>query len=222
MANITILAPHIDDEVIGAGGSIAKHINLGNTINIIYVNSGKTPEEVSVRENEAEKVCQFLGVSDYSFLRENPSNLDDESTKKLVALLRQYETDFLYAPHKADGDLEHTKVHELALRCQWIANGENEHYSDLPGKCNIKGVFLYEIHRPIGEVHYLEDISGYEEIKREAIKMYASQISQARYDLSSLGLNTYRGISFELGDSAEAFQLYGFRNIFDSFWEVKK
>jgi len=215
--NITILAPHIDDEVIGVGGSIVKHTDLGNKVNVIYVSSGENEQEIKVRENEAERVCQYLKINNFSFLREGISNPNENSLERIVALLRRYGTDFLYAPHKEEGDIEHVRIYDLAIRSRWLANNNENYYPNIPEKCDIKGILLYEVHRPIGEVHYLEDISSYAEIKKEAIRMYTSQIARVRYDESSLALNRFRGISSETSQSAEAFQLLGFCNMFNLF-----
>ena len=34
--NILVLAPHMDDEVIGCGGSILKHIYAGNDVSVLF------------------------------------------------------------------------------------------------------------------------------------------------------------------------------------------
>ena len=33
--NIVVVAPHADDEILGCGGTIAKHIKLGHQVHII-------------------------------------------------------------------------------------------------------------------------------------------------------------------------------------------
>ena len=40
--NITIIAPHPDDEILGCGGSISKFIKNGSKIHILFV-SGHLP-----------------------------------------------------------------------------------------------------------------------------------------------------------------------------------
>ncbi len=215
MANITVLAPHIDDEIIGAGGSIAKHIDLGNAVRVIYVHSGDTPEEVRVRESEAARVADFLGISNAHFLRQRPTSLTNQTIEEIVGLLRRQSTDFLYAPHMDDGDTEHVSVSQLAHRLLWLTNGE--YLREQNGRGNLKGLLLYEVHRPIGQVHYLEDITKYENKKIAAIRLFESQIARVRYDLSAIHLNRYRGISTEVAPSVEAFQIAGARNFFDLF-----
>ncbi|HLD18467.1 MAG TPA: PIG-L family deacetylase [Candidatus Nanoarchaeia archaeon] len=215
MPNITVLAPHIDDEIIGAGGSIAKHIDLGNVVRVIYVHSGDTPEEVRARESEAVRVADFLGIRDAHFLRQRPTSLTNQTVEEIVGLLRRHSADFLYAPHLDDGDIEHVAVSQIAHRLLWLTNGE--YFREQNGRGNLKGLFLYEVHRPIGQVHYFEDITKYENKKIAAIRLYDSQIQRVRYDLSAIHLNRYRGLSSEVAPSAEAFQIAGARNFFELF-----
>jgi len=211
MYNITVLAPHIDDEVIGAGGSIAKHIDLGNIVRVIFINSGQTKREIRVRESEAEGVIDFLGIKDADFLRKSPTSLGNRVLKEIVHLLRRHSADFIYAPHLNEGDIEHVAVSQLAHRIVWLANGN--YYPGEKERCEIKALFLYEVHRPISEVHYLEDIAKYENKKVDAIRFYKSQLERVRYDQSAINLNRYRGISSEVSSSAEAFQIAAARNL---------
>jgi len=215
MLNITVLAPHIDDEIIGAGGSIAKHIDLGNVVRIIYIHSGDTPDEIQIREGEAARVADFLGVRDAHFLRQRPTSLANQAVEEIAGLLRKQSTDFMYAPHMDDGDIEHVVVSQLAHRLLWLTNGA--YFRERNGQGKLKGLCLYEVHRPIGQVHYLEDITRYENKKIAAIRLFESQIARVRYDLSAIHLNRYRGITTEVAPSVEAFQIAGARNFFELF-----
>jgi GlcNAc-PI de-N-acetylase len=38
---IVVLAPHMDDEVIGCGGTLYKHIQRGATVTVIYLTDGR-------------------------------------------------------------------------------------------------------------------------------------------------------------------------------------
>lgn len=215
--NIAILAPHIDDEVIGVGGSIAKHIDLGNKVHIIYINSGSDETEIGIREAEAKTVCSFLNISSYAFLRADIQSLGKNVEREVVKLLRARRTDFLYAPHENDGDLEHIKINGLASRVQWLANKNKNYYVDLAEECDIKGLLFYEVHNPISKVHYFEDISRFSETKKRALELYRSQMEKVDYVKGTIALNEYRGITSELCASAEAFQLLGFKDMFDNF-----
>ena len=38
--NILVLAPHMDDEIIGSGGVICKHIQNGDSVAVVYFTRG--------------------------------------------------------------------------------------------------------------------------------------------------------------------------------------
>ena len=210
MSNILVLAPHMDDEVLGCGGSIAKHAASNNRVFVAYVASGKDPAEAATREAEALEVCLSLGAETPFFLRQDPASIDEHAIQDVVRIIRSEKINFIYAPHKDDGDLHHEKVHDMASRVHWLANGTA--YPPIPGQGQVQGLLFYEIHRPIQDVHYLEDITPFVEKKREAMRIYASQTGTPWAE-GILGLNRYRGTMSELFPYAEAFQVKGLRNL---------
>src|SRR3989338_967471 len=68
--NVLVLAPHFDDETIGCGGTIRKHILGGNRVCVVYVTDGRKgipdladKEKVTeIRKGEAKKALGILGV----------------------------------------------------------------------------------------------------------------------------------------------------------------
>ena len=46
MANVLVLAPHADDETLGAGGTIAKHVDEGDDVSVVIATGpGAAAEE---------------------------------------------------------------------------------------------------------------------------------------------------------------------------------
>ena len=41
--NVLVIAPHDDDEVLGVGGTIAKHVSKGDRVYVCIVTSGTEP-----------------------------------------------------------------------------------------------------------------------------------------------------------------------------------
>src|SRR5690348_632327 len=74
--NVLVIAPHPDDESIGCGGTICAHAGHGDRVTVVFLTSGElglrelTKEEAwRVRELEAEKAADILGVASVTFLR---------------------------------------------------------------------------------------------------------------------------------------------------------
>jgi LmbE family N-acetylglucosaminyl deacetylase len=63
-----VVAPHPDDDVIGCGGSIIRHIRRGHTVTVVYMTSGEAgslvhpKEELRlIREAEAREAASLMG-----------------------------------------------------------------------------------------------------------------------------------------------------------------
>jgi len=206
-----VIAPHVDDEAIGCGGSILKHKARGDVVDILYMHCGYE-HEARQREEEAERACNFMRVDGYHFF---DFEAEDYGTQEvgLIELLRRINPDILYTPHGDEGDPDHKKVHNLTMGAIWKANGA--HFPHISGRSNIRGVLQYEVHTPILSPNYLEDISEFVDIKRKLIALYQSQLAITPYGEGILGLNRYRAVFKEFGDYVEAFNLKSFRNMFD-------
>ena len=210
MRKILIIAPHIDDEAIGCGGSILKHAALGNLVEILYIFTGSKLEK-EVRKREARIACKFMGVNKFYFLKKSKSF--EKIELNVIKILRNINPDYIYIPHGKEVDSDHKFVHDLVMGSVWKANGK--YFPNIGKRSNIVGVIQYEIHTPILNPNYFEDISNFASKKRELISIYKSQNKKTNYVKGILGLNQYRGIFREVGDYSEAFNLKMFRNLFD-------
>lgn len=56
--NILVLAPHMDDEIIGSGGVICKHIQNGDSVAVVYFTCGDKGKAI-------EKMCLFVLSVDF-------------------------------------------------------------------------------------------------------------------------------------------------------------
>jgi glucosamine-6-phosphate deaminase len=62
--NILIFSPHPDDDVIGMGATIAKMIKFKKHVTVIYQTSGANGGDVLIRQNEAIRALEILGLTD--------------------------------------------------------------------------------------------------------------------------------------------------------------
>jgi len=206
-----VVAPHIDDEAIGCGGSILKHTNAGWNVSILYVFSGINQER-GEREAEAKKACKFIGTNDYHFIRLEDRTDFEGIGEEVVRYLREINPNFIYVPHGDEVDKDHRFVHELIMGVFWKANGN--YFPGIPGKSDISGILQYEVHTPIQKPNYYEDISDVVQDKRKLIQIYKSQVGRVNYADGAVALNLYRGIFSEKGGHVEAFKLKAFKNLF--------
>lgn len=79
MSRVIVISPHPDDDVIGCGGTIRKHVVDGDEVHVVYLTSGEwgigeehgsLEERAGWRETEAGVASgQVLGVQGGHFLR---------------------------------------------------------------------------------------------------------------------------------------------------------
>lgn len=212
---ILIFAPHPDDDIIGCGGSIAKHKQNGHEVTIVFMTSGeacgdKQPknEIARMREQEATNAARILGVTKLHFLRNPDGHLADNQQNiiALVDLIRLERPDIVYAPHALDTQKDHKTTHKFVIEA--IKNAASDSSRDYTGDpWDVQTVLWYEVWTPMPTVFYSEDISEFMQLKLKALHEHASQLSILKYDDAIEGLNRYRGAMKRTG-YCEAFQIY--------------
>jgi LmbE family N-acetylglucosaminyl deacetylase len=121
--NILVLAAHPDDELLGLGGTVARHVRDGDKVTAVIVSEGATSRYTAGTEDglraDGEAAAAILGVKDLRFLGLRDQYLDDlpitdviRPIEKIVAELRP---DVVYAHHWGDLNRDHRVVSEAAM-----------------------------------------------------------------------------------------------------------
>ena len=207
---VMVFAAHPDDEVIGCGGSIAKHLKNGRIVEVSYMSStdaSQTPDKTRIREKEAKNACKVLGVNNFFFLREPGRYIqyNRKTVETVVTLLKKESPSCVYVHDSRDWDIDHRATYKIVSEACWLSG------LDMPqcgtNKTDIKFILLYEIWTPLQDFQYSEDISQFMDTKISALQKYKSQLSTVRYDEAIRGLNIFRGIMSGSGEYAEVFKI---------------
>ncbi len=207
MKNILVISPHPDDESIGCGGTLRKHIMEGDSVEVIFLTSGekgghgRTEEEtIMVREKESQNAAAILEISKIEFWREPDGafSADEKIITRLWQKINDSKPAIIYVPHERE---EHPDHQAAALLL-------SETIKRLPDTISKPQVWMYEVWTPIQKMDHIVDISEVIDIKLLAIRAYESQCSELAFDEAILGLNRYRGEmhSWPGGDYAEVFK----------------
>ena len=122
--SVLCVAAHPDDEVLGAGGTLARHAADGEDVRVCILSDGVTSryddpesatEEIQQRRNRARRACETLGAT--VSLHEYPDNqFDTVALLNLVqtveAEIAEHEPRVVYTHHYGDLNVDH----ELACR----------------------------------------------------------------------------------------------------------
>lgn len=144
MKNILVVAPHADDEVLGCGGSIAKHVRSGDTVYVaIMTNASVGAPELfstdrieSVRA-EAVESHKILGVEETVFYDFPAPQLEQYPQYKIAnalnLLIKEKNINTMYIPHKGDLHLDHGAIYNACLVAA----------RPLPGQ-SVRHIYAYE------------------------------------------------------------------------------
>ena len=127
---ILVIVAHPDDEVLGCGGTISKHIKSGDKVNTVIVAEGVTSRDenrdIFLRKNELKiikshslKAAKILGISHTEFLGFPDNRLDSidllEIIKKIEKYIFKFKPDIVYTHHYGDLNIDHRIVHNAVM-----------------------------------------------------------------------------------------------------------
>ena len=91
-ARTLVIAPHPDDETLGAGGTIARLARVGHDVRVAVVTTGLVPDysasEIAVVRSEAEQAHALLGVRETSWLDLPAARIAETPRRTLNAALQ--------------------------------------------------------------------------------------------------------------------------------------
>ncbi|NLW43945.1 MAG: PIG-L family deacetylase [Syntrophomonadaceae bacterium] len=211
---VMVFAPHPDDEILGCGGTLAGHVEAGDSVTVVYMTSGEAgsshiPKEQlgPIREQEALRACSLMGITDLVFLRNPDSNLsyDEDNLRLLTSLIRNRQPEYIYLPHRHDAHNDHRTTYELVVAALTRAAQPTQEDRSSPWKVSL--ALAYEVWTPIQQYSRVVDITPYIDKKIAALSLHRSQLAELRYDEAVRSLNRYRGIMTGEGDYCECFQI---------------
>jgi LmbE family N-acetylglucosaminyl deacetylase len=211
-----VVAPHADDEVLGAGGTIARLAEAGHEVFVAIVTVGKPPafstETAVIAKAEAKSAHNLLGVKETYWLDKAAARLTEvdnaELNGSIDAIVKRVAPQTILAPFVGDIHVDH----QLVFRSVMVAS--RPHQAVYP-----KTVLAYEtlsetnwnapyVTPPFAPNVYI-DISDHLEKKLAAMKKFTSQLRVAPHERSIESLQSLaimRGSTVHR-NAAEAFVL---------------
>ncbi|RLC64081.1 MAG: PIG-L family deacetylase [Chloroflexi bacterium] len=213
---VLAIAAHPDDETIGAGGAIARHVAHGDEVYWCIVTQGYSPpwseETLAEARSQVDEVQEVLGFREVFLLGFPTVKLNTVPYIDLCSALQQVvdqvQPEIVYTTPRDDINQDHRIVYEATLVAA----------RPLPGS-SVRRLLCYEISTtarfglPAGSTGFAPnvfvDISRYLEKKLEAIRCYRTELREYPHPRSVKGLRLLaeeRGLNVGL-QAAECFQL---------------
>lgn len=211
-----VIAPHPDDEVLGAGGTLLRRKAEGAVVAWLIVTTitaepGFSSEKIEQRADEIKRVTALFGFDAVFELNCPTTQLDKIPMSDLVAavstIFKTFEPEEVLVPHPADVHTDHRVVFNAVASCtKWFRYP------------SVKRVLAYET---LSETDFglgteqgfrpnvFVNIEPYLEEKLRAMDIYASELGEFPFPRSHeaiRALATLRGAASGF-KAAEAFEL---------------
>mgnify|MGYP004417268914 CR=1 FL=1 len=199
--SLVVIAPHPDDETLGAGGTIARFAEAGVKVSVLIVSGHLPPlypqEAFETTRREADAALKILGAHDWEFLQIPATKVHEapvaEVTGKINAFIKARAPEAVLLPFP-DRHIDHRvlfdysvvacrPVHDKAPKIVLAYETLSETHWNVPG---VEAAFVPEL---------FVDVTDHIEKKKAALDAYASQVHTApsRSIEACMALARFRG-----------------------------
>ena len=215
MKVVVVVAPHPDDETLGCGGALLRHVKEGDFVHWLIATrmteeAGFTSQKISERKEEIASIAKAYKFTSVTQLEFSSKSLDEyprsEVVSKFSEIFRKLNPQYLYIPFYGDSHSDHKIVYEAVSACtKWFRFPSiqkvmayetiSETESALP---NAKAIFAPNLF-----VNIEQELSA----KIEIMKMYKGEMGEFPFPRSAENIKNlagYRGASAGF-KAAEAF-----------------
>lgn len=217
MKNIIVVSAYPDDETLGAGGTILKHVNNGDhvywlIVTNVFENQGFSKERVDSRQEEIKQVEKLLGIEKTFFLDYPTMTLSSSSLLKMVPeiseIFGEVKPEIIYCLNRSDAHSDHRVIFDAVMACT-----KSFRYpfikKILMYECISETEFAPALAEKLFLPNYFVDITDYIDQKLEIMKVFESEIAEHPFPRSLENIKAlahFRGASVGV-KYAESFQL---------------
>lgn len=188
---VVAVVAHADDEALGCGGTLARHVAEGDSVTVVYMADGVTSRTnldngIEERQLASKNAQAILGIHSAYFLGLPDNRLDSlpllDVVQPLEKIIQKLAPDQVYTHHYGDLNVDHRVTHNAVLTaCR-----------PQPGN-NIKKIFSFEVMSstewnspgllPFLPNHFV-DISEFIDTKMKALNAYALEMRPSPHSRS--------------------------------------
>jgi len=122
---IMVVAAHADDEVLGCGGTIARHVAEGDVVHVVFIADGVSSRsesdstELQHRNQARDEALCILGVT-HSHSLDFPDNRMDsvpllDVVQALEPIIEEIQPSRIYTHHHSDLNVDHRITHQAVM-----------------------------------------------------------------------------------------------------------
>lgn len=214
---VLVVAAHADDEALGCGGTIARHVEAGDRVDVVFVADGVSSrpgsgdDDLARRLQATERAQQILGITKSRFLGLPDNRLDSvpllDIVQSLEAVIAELKPSIVYTHHVGDLNVDHRVTHQAVMTaCRPLPSA------------TVREILAFEVLSSTdwgssgGDPfipNYFVDVSSMMSLKLRALEAYSMEMREPPHSRSIVhvaGLAQHRGHCVGV-DAAEAFMV---------------
>lgn len=192
MRTVLVVAAHSDDEALGCGGTISRHVAEGDTVYAVFLADGVSSRNCGSCSDQddrmaaAEQARQVLGIYKNYYLGLPDNRLDSlpllDVIQPLERVISEVKPEIIYTHHYGDLNVDHQITHQAVMTaCR-----------PMPGSY-LKEIYTFEVmsstewaasnESPFFPNYYV-DIGNYLDVKLKALNMYIMEMREEPHSRS--------------------------------------
>ena len=218
MKTVLIIAAHPDDEVLGCGGTIAKHVSEGNKVHSVFMADGvrsrlnQREEDFKIRKDASKSAQSLLGITSTHYLDFPDNKMDSISllsiTQKLEPIIENLKPSIIFTHYHNDLNIDHQLTHAAVITaCRPMPRSS---VKEIYGFETLSSTEWSNSFKSSFNPTFFVDISKQIAKKLSAIKIYENEMRSPPHSRSVKHVEVlaqHRGYSVGV-DMAEAFEVY--------------
>jgi N-acetylglucosamine malate deacetylase 1 len=178
---VLVVASHPDDEVLGCGGTLARHAKAGDIVEALILADGETSRkssDIAARDAQAKAAAKILGLEKSTLIGLPDNRLDTvpllEVTQHIESAIAAFRPTIVYTHHAGDLNVDHRVAHRATITaCRPLVGA------------SVKAVYAFETpsatewafgsEAPFVPQRFV-DIAGSIDVKRRALECYANEM----------------------------------------------
>jgi LmbE family N-acetylglucosaminyl deacetylase len=189
---VLVVAAHTDDEALGCGGTIARHVAEGDNVYSVFMADGVSSRTSTDQANferrmqSAENAKVILGVKENFYLDLPDNRMDSlpliDIVQKLECIIDRLKPDIVYTHHQGDLNIDHRITNQAVMTaCR-----------PQPGS-SVREIYAFEVMSstewgtPTAAPflpNYFVDISKHLNVKNDALAAYHLEMRRAPHSRS--------------------------------------
>lgn len=211
---ILVVAAHSDDEALGCAGTIARHVQDGDRVHIVFLTDGvgargEGGDEALARKMASQQAAELIGATSVTQFTLPDNRIDSVPLIEVVQLIENCANtlapDIVYTHHGGDLNIDHRLCYQAVLTAFRPVPGQTVH-SIYGFEVASSTEWSFSTPNPFLPSHYV-DITQTLQTKLQVLKAYHEEMHpfpHARSEEAVVALAKWRGASIGCA-AAEAF-----------------